>query len=189
MVYDRTRRARAIARVLLVAIAAIIVACGPSPRASPDSSGEPTNGTAPEVSIPASQVDANTKCLLDHGFKLVGTSFPGGSGAPPAYEVSTEGLTAAEASQAASDCAQFAPSPRVLSDVEIRVVYDRWVRERECLIGLGYHPTEPPTFETFISDWNTGPWDPLMGVDTGAWTDAEYQAAKKACTLEFYGRQ
>lgn len=68
------------------------------------------------------------------------------------------------------------------------MIYDRWVKERECLVDLGYHPTEPPTLETFISDWKTGPWDPLTGVDTGAWTDADYQAAKQACTLEFYGR-
>jgi hypothetical protein len=71
---------------------------------------------------------------------------------------------------------------------ELRVIYDRWVAERDCLTELGYRPAEPPSFEKFVSDWRTGPWNPLDGVDTSSWTDAQYRAAKERCTLEFFSR-
>ena len=64
------------------------------------------------------------------------------------------------------------------------------MQERECLVGLGYHPVEPSTFEKFLADWRTNqpPWMPIDGIDTGVWTDADYQTAKKTCTLEFFSR-
>jgi hypothetical protein len=96
----------------------------------------PTPRAVPAVSIPAAQVDAETQCLIAHGFKLEAIIAPGESGAPPAYQLSTDGLTPAEASTVASECAQYAPSPRILSDAEVRAVYDRWVKERECLMPL-----------------------------------------------------
>lgn len=86
------------------------------------------------------------------------------------------------------ECSEKYPQPEK-TDAEVRVIYDRWVKERECLVGLGYDPVEPPTFEKFMADWrSTGPWMPIDGIDTNAWSGADYEAAKKACTLEFFSR-
>lgn len=89
-----------------------------------------------------------------------------------------------------TECMDKYPTPdKPKTDAEVRVIFDRWVKERECLVGLGYQPVEPPTFEKFLADWNsTGPWMPIDGIDTNAWSGADYEAAKKACVLEFFSR-
>jgi hypothetical protein len=51
---------------------------------------------------------------------------------------------------------------------------------------MGYTPTEPPSFEQFLSDWRgRGPWTPIDGVNVDAWSADEYRAAKERCVLEF----
>jgi hypothetical protein len=86
-------------------------------------------------------------------------------------------------------CNALRPSDPPLSEGEIREIYDRWVGEYHCLIGLGYQPDPPPSVEKFVADWNgLGPWMPTDGIDTGHWTKAQYDEAKAKCTLESYTR-
>jgi hypothetical protein len=72
-----------------------------------------------------------------------------------------------------------------MTDNDLRIVYNRWVGERDCLVKLGYSPAQPPSFETFVQSWTTGPWMPIDGVDVSNWTDVQYKQAKAQCNLEF----
>lgn len=109
-------------------------------------------------------------------------------GEPPGYILEAN-LTMDEARPIREKCDKLKPHRPEKTEAEVRVVYDRWLGQRDCLIGLGYRPHEPPSFETFLSDWRgDGPWTPLDGVNTRVWSGAEYAEAKERCTLEFYDR-
>jgi hypothetical protein len=91
-----------------------------------------------------------------------------------------------EAAAARDACDLLAPPPPHRSDQDLREIYDRWVGQRLCLMEMGYTPTEPPSFEQFLSDWRgRGPWTPIDGVNVDAWSADEYRAAKERCVLEF----
>ncbi len=49
-------------------------------------------------------------------------------------------------------------------------------------------PQEPPSVETFLQTYHTGPWMPIDGVPYSSWTDEEYRTAKVQCGLEMYDR-
>jgi hypothetical protein len=125
--------------------------------------------------------------MIDEGFRVSGVQPPSFEGDPPSYVFESD-LPAAEGMTKLVACREkFAPYQEK-TEAELRIVYDRWVDERDCLVGLGYQPAEPPSFEKFVSDWKAGPWMPIDGVDTRSWTDAQYRDAKERCTLEMYDR-
>jgi hypothetical protein len=140
------------------------------------------------ISIPTGQLSAYDRCMLDLGAKIVGVHSPGPGDAGPEYDFTRDikGLDPKQAMAEWEKCTALLPSPRILTDAEIRKVYDRWVGEYSCLVGLGYQPDSPPSFETFLATWKTGPWDPTFGVDIDHWTQAQYDQAKTKCTLEFF---
>lgn len=180
----RAMRARWPAVITVIAVVVTTFGCGQTPATHPPASP----GTGAGVPIPIGQLPADTQCMVDHGWQLVEMLPPEVPGDPPGYKLESD-LPSDQMAAIIEECQKLAPSAPVMTDRELRAIYDRWVKERECLVGLGYHPTEPPTFEKFAADWRTtGPWGPLDGVDTGAWTDAAYQAAKEACTLEMFHR-
>lgn len=153
----------------------------PSSGASPRSSSE-------GVSIPVSQLTPLDRCMLDKGFRITKVRPAGATDAGSLVVEWESDLPFDTAASAASDCRQrFAPS-RPKTEAEIRAIYAAWVEERKCLIGLGYNPVAPPSVEKFVSDWQTGPWMPIDGIDTNAWTDEQYQEAKQRCGLEMYDR-
>lgn len=125
---------------------------------------------------------------MDHGFRVVSVKPPAFEGEKPSYVLESD-YSANDGMAILAECRKLAPY-QAKTDAELRVIYERWVGERTCLIGLGYRPDEPPSFEKFVGDWRTphGPWDPLTGVDTGSWSDAEYAQAKKQCILEMFDR-
>lgn len=140
------------------------------------------------VSIPAEGLPADIQCLVDRGSRLVQIDQPAFPGDPPGYRLESD-LSMAEQRAISIECEKLRPAQPEKSDAEVQVVYDRWLGQRECLIGLGYRPEEPPSFETFLSDWRgDGPWTPLDGVNTRVWSSADYSEAKERCTLEFYDR-
>ncbi|MBI2762429.1 MAG: hypothetical protein HYX54_01545 [Chloroflexi bacterium] len=98
-------------------------------------------------------------------------------------------LPPAQARETMDECSRLNPTAEK-TDEELRVIYDRWIEERRCLVELGYQPEEPPSFEQFLSDWRSprGPWMPIDGVDTDSWTGAEYEQAKSTCILEMFDR-
>ena len=168
-----------------LAVAALAYGCGqPLGTSAVPSSPAATNA----VPIPVGQLPPDTQCMIDHGWKLIEVRPPEVPGDPPSYKLESD-LPPGQQQAIIDECQKLASPPPEKTDQELRTIYDRWVTERECLVGLGYHPTEPPTFEKFAADWrSSGPWMPIDGVDTGSWTDAAYQAAKGACTLEMFHR-
>ncbi len=176
-----------VAAPTLVAFGLLVVgACTPVSSGVAET-GSPSRSSG--ISIPTGQLPRDIQCAVDHGFRLVEVKPPQFEGDAPGYVLQSD-LPAAEAFAISLECDKLAPPGREKTDEELRVIYDRWVGERGCLIELGYQPDKPPSFETFVSDWRSphGPWDPLFGVDTGSWTDAEYAEAKRRCTLEFFDR-
>jgi hypothetical protein len=139
------------------------------------------------IAIPTGENPAWVECLLEQGFWITRIDPPAVEGDTPGYVLEStyppeEGMARLVACRK-----RYAPYLEKTTD-ELRVIYDRWVAERACLIELGYTPVQPPSFEMFVSSWRTGPWMPVDGIDTSSWTDAELQRAKERCTLEFYTR-
>jgi hypothetical protein len=124
--------------------------------------------------------------MLDAGFRISAVH-SGAPGEPPGFDWSLDikGLDIQAITARNHQCDALMPSPHTATVAEIRQVYDRWVGEYSCLVGLGYHPDTPPSVETFIASYNTGPWMPIDGIDTTLWTDADFHQAKAKCTLEF----
>lgn len=177
--------ARATARAIVPLGLLVVGACAPTPSPTQQaSSSTPSDG----ISVPTGQLDPVTQCAVDHGFRVVKVKSPQFQGGTPSYVLESDYSTE-EGMAILTECRKLAPY-QAKTDEELRVIYDRWVGERECLIELGYRPDQPPSFEKFVADWRTphGPWDPLTGVDTRSWTDTEYAEAKKRCILEMFDR-
>lgn len=138
--------------------------------------------------MPSNELDPVTRCAVDHGFRVVSVKPPAFEGGRQSYVLESD-YSAQQGMAILHDCRELAPG-QPKSDADLRTIYDRWVGERDCLVGLGYRPEEPPSFEKFVADWRSpqGPWDPLAAVDTASWTDADYAEAKRLCTLEMFDR-
>lgn len=125
----------------------------------------------------------HVQCMVDSGFDITGRS--GASG----YEFESD-LPQQEALRVIEECRELAPERPQLTDDRIGEIYDGWVSQSFCLVGLGYDPDEPPSPEKFIEDWRSpsGPWMPIDGLQPWLWSDEEYEYAKAECGLEFYER-
>ena len=56
------------------------------------------------------------------------------------------------------------PVPR-LTDAEIRALFDYQAHDlRDCLIGLGYTISEPPTVDEFVDSYYIHPWHPYTDL-------------------------
>ncbi len=181
-----------IARALVGARALFVLgllaagACSPAASDAP-ATGSPSASTG--VAIPTGQLPLLIQCLVDRGFRVTAVEPPQAEWDTPSYRLESD-LPNDQANAVTDECRRLVPRKPPKTDADIRVIYDRWVLEYECLLQLGYQPKEPPSFETFLSDWRSpkGPWDPITGVDTGSWTGAEYEQAKGKCTLEMFDR-
>lgn len=98
----------------------------------------------------------------------------------------TSGLPPERVTQIMEACGQLSPYRRQQTDADLRIVYDRYLQERVCLVGLGYTPDDPPTFETFLSGWRSGrAWFPIDGIPDSLMIGSAFAQAKEQCTLEF----
>lgn len=176
-----TELAAALPRFIWALIGFLALACGPA--TAPSSPLSPSPG----VSIPVEQLPPDIRCLVEHGARIIEVQPPLRPGDPPRYQLSLD-LPLDEARMVSEECSKLRSLPPPLSETEIREIYRRWVSEYECLVELGYRPDPPPSMEKFVADWQTGPWHPLQGIDTGDWTDAQYQEAKDRCGLEYFSR-
>ena len=140
------------------------------------------------LAIPTGQLPPRVKCMVDRGFRITQVRPPQADWDLPEYVFEFD-LPLAQATEVIDECRKLYPTAQK-TDAELRVIYDRWIDERRCLVELGYQPAEPPSFEQFLSDWRSprGPWMPIDSVDTGSWTGAEYEEAKAKCTLEMFDR-
>jgi hypothetical protein len=155
--------------LVCIAVAIGLVACN-----GPQGSTSPSKGV---VSIPTSDLSAFQQCMLTAGFTVGGSSGE--------WIAGPDVRNAMGAMQSCRD--RYAPYVEKTTE-EIRAVYERWIGEYQCLVGLGYKPAEPPTEETFVQSWTTGPWMPIDGVSTISWSDEQYGQAKQKCGLEMYDR-
>jgi hypothetical protein len=186
---------RLLAGAAAVLLLSTIGACGSEGGNTPSmSSGTPSTASTPTapsaVSIPTGNLTAYYQCMIGAGWKITAVhSTPPGE--PPQCELNrdSDGTSPKDVLAIWQKCEALQPTPAPLSEAEIRQVYDRWVGEYQCLVGLGYHPDSPPSVETFVATWKTGPWDPTFGVDIDHWSQTEYEQAKSKCTLEFYTHQ
>lgn len=187
------RSSRATARAVARAVALVgLLVTGSCTSTMPKDVATPSASPASGISIPADQMTPYDRCMLDKGFRPVRTRPPDADGSAPnhviEWEADTSALSPAEAMAGMAACRdRFAPYQEK-TEKEIREIYTRWVAERTCLVELGYQPAEPPSVEKFVADWKTGPWDPITGLDTRSWTDAQYREAKERCTLEMFDR-
>ena len=195
--HDRPRGLRLLAGAAAIVLLCTAGACGASGARNPSAPGAGTpsashsgSQTAPgAVSIPTGNLSAYDRCMLDLGATIIGVHSPGPGDAGPEYNFSrdTKGIDPKQAMAEWEKCTALLPSPIPLTDAEIRQIYDRWVGEYHCMVGLGYQPDAPPSVETFIATWkSTGPWMPLQGIHTEQWTQAQYDEAKATCTLDMF---
>lgn len=191
---ERSKTRRLLAGAAAVLLLCTAAACGASVAGSKNAPGGGTSTAPGAVSIPTGNLTAYDRCLLDAGEEIIGVD-PGYPGESPGYVfrmVVPSGMDQAAIQAHMHQCDGLQPSPPPPpTEAQIRQIYDRWVGEYHCLIGLGYQPDPPPSVETFVASYNLphqAPWMPTDGVDTDHWTQAQYDQAKGQCTLEFYTR-
>lgn len=118
----------------------------------------------PGIEVPAEELRPVDRCMFDAGFRATEVhAGRAGSNSDYSWDVPTwyvweaagDGATPA----AMVDCRNRFAQYKEKTVEEVREIYDRWVLERECLIGLGFQPASPPPFETFQGSWKTGPLD------------------------------
>lgn len=134
------------------------------------------------VVLPESTYPPDIRCLVERGWTVVESE---GGGAHTLR--APGGLSAEDRAGIERDCGELRPEPVEQSEAEVRQVYERWLEEADCLRDLGYSPEPAPPFEVFLADWRgSGPWFPIDGIDTGAWTSEQYEEAKERCVLEAF---
>lgn len=175
------RYLRSSPRVALLGIAAL-TGCGPAVGSGPPPPATASSGAA----IATDDLPAEVRCMVAHGATLVRILPPEFEGDKPGHVLE---IPVARGDAVREACNRFREPERELTVPRIRAIYDRWVHERNCLDSLGYRPVDPPSFETFLKTWKTGPWDPLNGVNTNAWSEAEYRTAKERCVLSAFTRE
>ena len=191
---DRPKASRLLAGAAAVLLVATAISCSSSGNGTPTApcSGTPTSPgsiwTGHAVSIPTDQLDAYAQCMVNAGWQITAIRSTGPD-EPPEYRFAAPSVTGQASYQELQDrsthCETLRPTPRELTDDEIRGIYNRWVGQYQCLVGLGYQPDPPPSVEKFIVDWKgDGPWNPLAGVDFGTWTQTQLNEAKAKCTLD-----
>ncbi len=175
------RGLRGLAAFCLLMLAACAPEVGPAATTS-------TPGSTTGLAIPTGKLPGRVQCMVDRGFRIAQVRPPQADWDQPEYVFESD-LPLDQAKAVMDECRKLYPTAQK-TDAELRVIYDRWIEERRCLVELGYQPAEPPSFEQFLSDWRSprGPWMPIDGVDTGSWTGAEYEEAKAKCTLEMFDR-
>jgi hypothetical protein len=177
---------------LLVGVVAALVMTAACRSGAPDSS---TSSTSPGASSPASglvyggpedeYLPLLAACLRDAGWDAT-TNERGDemnvSGAGPGQRQAFEDAQAACERQIG-----VPPTPRPLTEAEIRARYDYLVQMRQCLIDLGYTLAEPPTIDVFIDTWATGPWSPYNEVSQVADRD-QWAEANQKCPQVVFGQ-
>jgi hypothetical protein len=178
--------------VFLMAVAAVGActrAAAPSPQSTPPvgSPAASLTGTPPLVvdsPDPGASLPPHVQCALWWGMRLettVPSRLPGGA---TGYGFTTD-LPNERAMAILEECAKLSPWRHMMTDEDIRAVYERWVRERECLVDLGYQPDKPPPFERFLVTWRTtGPWMPIDGLSFDDTHRPQFSIAQQRCLLE-----
>lgn len=158
----------------------------PSPSLAPSGGGaSPGAAVASGIPIPAGGWPPYIQCMVDRGMVVVRKDDSRLASGAPGYGMTSD-LPSDKVAQIMDECGQLSPYRKPQTDADLRVVYDRYRQERDCLVGLGYTPDDPPTFETFVSGWRSGhTWFPIDGIPDALMLGGAFSQAKAKCTLEF----
>lgn len=108
------------------------------------------------------------ECLRERGFEVDHNPEDLGFKIPLASE-QREAFEQAEAACRAD--AGEPPSPPGWTDEELTNLYEQSVEAYQCLVSEGYHPAEPPSLATFMSDYRSAgarlPYLPHMNPEAG----------------------
>jgi hypothetical protein len=189
----RQRGSQLLAGAAAVLLVSTAISCSPalSGPSAPQVGGTLTSPTAiltqHVISIPTGAQDAFVRCMLALGWQVTAVYTPSTSGDASHYQFThPNGVDPELLHEQTQQCQTLEPSPVAFTDDEIRQIYNRWVGEYKCLVGLGYQPDPPPSVETFVASWKTGPWMPIQGIATEGWGQAQYDEAKAKCTLDMF---
>lgn len=191
--HDRRRVSRLFAGAAAVLLISTAISCGPSRSGAPTALGSGASSTpgttrTPHViSIPTGNLDAFTQCMVDLGWQITAVHTPSTPGGITHYDMTHPNTgDFDQLSERSKQCEALRPPEPTQTDEEIRTIYYHWLEEYHCMVGLGYQPDPPPSVETFLATWNTGPWMPLDGIATEHWSQAQYDEAKAKCTLDMF---
>lgn len=147
---------------------------------------QPLGAAQPDVEvirfIPQSERSAVVgKCMQEAGYEIESS----GSGS----DIELSGTEAQWASQqlALYICdAQYPIDPAndlPLTDDELRYLYDYLAGSlRECLSGVGFETSSPPSFQAFKDQYDTDPWSPWgEAADSQSMTQPEFDELNAAC--------
>lgn len=123
--------------------------------------------------LDATEVTADiARCMNDQGLAVRA------SGNSLSFErVPQEQLDRAEDVASACEAGLQLPQPRELTRDEFELRYERQLAVAECLDTIGLPTSEPPSLDTWISDYATGPWHAYEALprDPGALSQATTQ--------------
>jgi hypothetical protein len=167
----RYRRAGNAASSAVVVVLMLLVACSTTAVSSSPSQALPVVTTDEDF------LEAVSRCLRAAGWKAE----VGDDGDSMSVDVSGEQREAFIKAQSECEAQVGKPAPpAALGESEIRDRYAFLIEARKCLLDLGYAISEPPSVDTFIESWATGPWSPYLEV-ADMTTQQEWQEANDKC--------
>ncbi len=180
-------RARALLSLVPLVMLCALAGCSPqndlsvSPSPGATIASSPPVNAEPFVGSKADYAQALVSCVGEQGWPgtITGPDDPEGAGAirwDPVPESQDNALNDAIQSCIAS-LGQFDDAPA--SEEEVRARYDAFMDQYNCLIAAGFGPTDPPSFASYLDEFQTSGtlmWDPVSGL-----SDEQYVAATKAC--------
>jgi hypothetical protein len=179
--YRGSTAPRLLAGAMVVLLVFTAFACTPSKGGNASASGAGVTHSPGAVTIPEGGQDPFLQCMLDAGWQLTQYN---AAVSPPFYELSGPLPWDSAAVEREHACQSLQPNGGWPTDDEIVKIYYRWVDEYNCMVGLGYHPDPPPSVETFVASYRTGPWDPITGLNSWDWSYDEWARNRAKCTLE-----
>ncbi len=156
---------------------ALVAACGPSTGRLTTSSEAPT----PPISD-NERAELEAECARDQGFEAWTQG--------PVLFIDDGGQV--QASEQAVETCMAEVEQRFPSDIAFdltfeanrRMLYEELLKSKNCLEGLGYSISKPPTFDRFSEGLESDPWHPHLELlaHTG---QAEWERLNEACPQPF----
>jgi hypothetical protein len=117
-------------------------------------------------------------CLREHGWPAE-IRADGGLSVDSLADDQRQAFMAARG-ECEAEIGSLPPAPP-LDEEQIRQRYEFLLGARQCLIDLGYPISDPPTVETFIETYATGPWSPFNDLADQTTSEHEWLEANERC--------
>ncbi|GAA0994425.1 hypothetical protein GCM10009563_11440 [Subtercola frigoramans] len=166
----------------VLAAAAVLTGCaGADPALQPP---EPLSVAhePPGLTLSGSPVvDALYHCLTEHGWQVVLTD-------DGAIEASSATIPAEQYDLYVKDtwqCNLVVTAEFPVDDRQKNLLYEAELAERTCLQNHGYTVAEPPTLQTFLSEYDTHPWSAVATSDLATlsqtMSESDWAAINREC--------